>query len=79
MQRPELLKAEEVPDSALGTGDEVWAVRGGKVTIVPVQVLQRSDNIVDVTGELDVNQPVVTGGVRLATEDVAVQTAGEGP
>ena len=64
-----------VPDSALRTGDEVWALRDGKVTIVPVQVLQRSGNVAYVTGALEVDQPVVTGGVRLATEGMAVQTA----
>jgi RND family efflux transporter MFP subunit len=69
----------KVPVSALRTGDEVWAVHDGRVTIVPVQVLQRSDNIVYVTGALEVKQPVVTGGVRLATEGMAVQTAGGGP
>ena len=63
-----------VPDSALRTGDEVWAVRDGKVTIVPVRVLQRSDNLAYVTGALEAGQPVVTGGVRLATEGMAVQT-----
>ena len=67
-----------VPDSALKTGDEVWAVQDGKVTIVPVQVLQRSDDVVYVTGALEATQPVITGGVRLATEGMAVQTAGGG-
>ena len=67
-----------VPDSALRTGDEVWVVRDGKVTIVPVRVLQRSDDVVYVTGALEADQPVVTGGVRLATEGMAVQTAAEG-
>ncbi len=66
-----------VPDSALRTGDEVWAVRDGKVTIVPVRVLQRSDDVAYVTGALEADQPVVTGGVRLATEGMAVQTAPE--
>ncbi|MYA08707.1 MAG: efflux RND transporter periplasmic adaptor subunit [Holophagales bacterium] len=65
----------KVPDSALQTGDEVWAVRDGKVNIVPVQVLQRSGNVVYVTGALEADQPVITGGVRLATEGMAVQTA----
>ncbi|MCY3931725.1 MAG: efflux RND transporter periplasmic adaptor subunit [Acidobacteria bacterium] len=68
----------KVPDSALRTGDEIWAVRDDKVTIVPVQVLQRSDDVVYVTGALEVDQPVVTGGVRLATEGMAVQTAAGG-
>ena len=69
----------KVPDSALQTGDEVWAVRDGKVNIVPVQVLQRSGNVVYVTGALEADQPVITGGVRLATEGMAVQTAAGGP
>lgn len=69
----------KVPDSALRTGDEVWAVRDDKVTIVPVRVLQRADNVVYVTGALEADQPVVTGGVRLATEGMAVQTAAGGP
>ena len=68
----------KVPDSALRTGDEVWAVRDGKVTIVPVRVLQRADNVVYVTGALEVDQPVITGGIRLATEGMAVQTAAGG-
>ncbi len=68
-----------VPDSALRTGDEVWAVRDGKVAIVPVQVLQRSDNVVYVIGALDADQAVVTGGIRLATEGMAVRTAPGGP
>ncbi len=67
----------KLPDSALRTGDEVWAVRDGKVNIVPVRVLQRSDNVVYVAGALEVTQPVITGGVRLATEGMAVQTAAE--
>lgn len=68
----------KVPDSALRTGDEIWAVRDGKVNIVPVQVLQRSDNVVYVAGALEADQPVVTGGIRLATEGMAVQTAAGG-
>ena len=64
----------KVPDSALRTGDEVWAVRDGKVTIVPVRVLQRSDDVAYVAGALEAGQPVVTGGVRLATEGMAVRT-----
>jgi len=68
----------KVPDAALRTGDEVWAIRDGKVTIVPVQVLQRSDNVVYVTGALEGDQPVVTGGIRLATEGMAVQTTAGG-
>ena len=68
----------KAPVAALRTGDEVWAVRDGKVNIVPVQVLQRGDNVAYVIGALEADEPVVTGGVRLATEGMAVQTAAGG-
>ena len=64
---------------ALRPGGEVWAVRKGpKLTIVPVRVLQRSDDDVYVTGALEAGQPVVVGGIQLATEGMRVRTeAGE--
>ncbi|WP_419161495.1 efflux RND transporter periplasmic adaptor subunit [Candidatus Palauibacter sp.] len=61
---------------ALRTGDEVWAVRDDTlVTIVPVRVLQRSDDDVFVIGALEGGQPVVVGGLRIATEGMRVRTA----
>ena len=62
---------------ALRPGNEVWAVRNGVLTIVPVRVLQRSDDGVYVTGALAAGQPVVVGGIEIATEGMAVRTAGE--
>ena len=62
---------------ALRPGNEVWAVRDGALTIVPVRVLQRSDDDVYLTGALRAGQPVVVGGMETATEGMAVRvTAG---
>ncbi len=61
--------------SALRPGNEVWAVRGDTaLTIVPVRVLQRSDDDVYVTGALEAGQAVATGGIQFATEGMAVRT-----
>ena len=64
-----------IPRAALRTGNEVWAVsEGGGVRIVPVQVLQRANDEVFVTGPLESRQRVVTGGIQFATEGMLVQT-----
>ena len=62
-----------VPPPALRTGHKVWAIRDKTVTIVPVRVLQRSDDDVFVTGAFEAGQPVVVGGIRIATEGMAVR------
>ena len=67
----------KVRRAALRPGNEVWAVRDGALTIVPVRVLQRSDDDVYLTGALRAGQPVVVGGMEIATEGMAVRvTAG---
>ena len=58
---------------ALRPGNEVWAVRDDALTIVPVRVLQRSDDDVYLTGVLHAGQPVVVGGIEIATEGMAVR------
>ena len=59
---------------ALRPGSEVWAIREGpELTIVPVRVLQRTDDDVYVTGALEAGQAVVVGGIRLATEGMRVR------
>lgn len=64
-----------VPRAALQTGNEVWAVsEGGVVSIVPIQVLQRANDEVFVTGPLEGGQAVITGGIQFATEGMRVQT-----
>ena len=60
---------------ALRPGDEVWVVRGDELTIVPVRVLQRVGDDVYVTGALTAGQPVVVGGIEIATEGMVVRTA----
>ena len=63
-----------VPRAALQPGNEVWVVKpGGRVGIVPVQVLQRADDEVFVTGDLDSGQAVITGGIQFATEGMRVR------
>ena len=66
----------KLPRAALRPGDEVWTVQHGQVAIVPVRVLQRADDDVFVTGRLDPSQAVVVGGLRFATDGMAVRTTG---
>ena len=62
--------------AALQPGDEVWCVRAdSSVRIVPVRVLQRLDDQVFVAGPLDADEPAIVGGIRFATDAMAVRTA----
>ena len=64
--------------SALRPGNEIWAVREDtRLTIVPVRVLQRSDDQVFVTGTLKAGQAVVIGGIQVATEGMEVRIGGD--
>ena len=67
-----------VPRAALRTGNEVWALADKLVTIVPVEVLQRSDDVVYVTGSLEADQPVVVSGIQIATDGMVVRTGDGG-
>ena len=60
--------------AALRPGNEVWAVRAGTVHIVPVDVLQRSDDEVFLTGALELGEAVIVGGIQVATEGMPVRT-----
>lgn len=64
----------KVRRSALRPGNEVWAVRDDTVHIVPVQVLQRSDDEVFLTGALEGAQAVIVGGIQVAIEGMPVRT-----
>ena len=69
-----------VPRAALRTGNEIWALRQDTlVTIVPVAVLQRADEVVYVTGALADGQAVVLGGLQFATEGMVVRSSADGP
>lgn len=62
--------------SALQPGDEVWSVRrNGTVRIVPVRVLQRLDDEVFATGALDPAERAIVGGIRFATDGMAVRVS----
>ena len=68
----------DVPRAALHAGNEVWIVKdGGVVSIVPVRVLQRADDRVFVTGNLESGGAVITGGIRFATEGMLVRTGAD--
>ncbi len=61
--------------AALQAGNEIWTVRNGAtVHIVPVRILQRIDDEIYVTGELEDGQPAIVGGIRFATDGMSVRT-----
>ena len=59
----------------LRPGNEVWALDGEAVTILPVRVLRRFDDTVYVTGGLLDGQQVILTGIQFATEGLRVRTA----
>lgn len=63
-----------MPRSALQPGNQVWAVDDGRVRIVPVRVLQRGDDEVFVTADLEQGQAIVVGGIRFATDGMRVRS-----
>jgi RND family efflux transporter MFP subunit len=62
-----------VPRRAVRPGDEVWVVEEGRVKIVPVRVLQRSEGLAFLEGPLLPGARVVVEGIDLATEGMRVQ------
>lgn len=64
----------KVRRAGLRPGNEVWAVRNDTVHIVPVEVLQRSDDEVFLIGALEAGQTVIVGGVQVVTEGMPVRT-----
>ncbi|MCB2079478.1 MAG: HlyD family efflux transporter periplasmic adaptor subunit [Novosphingobium sp.] len=64
----------EVPVQAVRPGNEVWIVRGGKLRILPVRVLQRSDDIAYVTTPtLAQGGQLVTSSLRAPVDGMAVR------
>lgn len=69
-----------VPRSALRSGAEVWALANDStLTIVSVQVLQRSEERVWVAGPFPPRPRVVTVGISVATEGMRVSRADRAP
>lgn len=60
--------------SALKPDSEVWVVRNDVLNRVPVQVLQRSEDEVFLTGPLERGQQVVVSGIQAAIDGMAVRT-----
>ncbi|MCY4674434.1 MAG: efflux RND transporter periplasmic adaptor subunit [Bacteroidetes bacterium] len=60
--------------SALKPDAEVWVVRNDVLNRVPVQVLQRSEDEVFLTGPLEKGQQVVVSGIQAAIDGMAVRT-----
>ena len=60
--------------SVLKPDAEVWVVTNDVLNRVPVQVLQRSEDEVFLTGPLEEGQQVVVSGVRAAIDGMAVRT-----
>ncbi len=64
-----------LPRAALRPGNEVWTVGDDQtVSIVTVDVLQRSNDEALAVGELEDGRAVITGGLQFATEGMVVQT-----
>ncbi len=64
-----------VARAALQPQDRLWTVRSDdRIRIVPIQILQRADDEIFVTGALEDGQAVVVGGIRFATDGMRVRT-----
>ena len=69
-----------VPRRALRSGNEVWALANDStLTIVPVQVWQRSEERAYVAGPFPPGARVVTEGISVATEGMRVSSADQAP
>lgn len=65
-----------VPADAVRPGNQVWVVRGGKLAILPVKVIQRSDDIAYIaTPTLDEGGQLVTGSLTAPIEGMALRVA----
>ena len=64
----------KVRRSALKPDAEVWVVSNDVLNRVPVQVLQRSEDEIFLTGPLEGGQQVVISGVQAAIDGMAVRT-----
>lgn len=59
-----------IPANALRPGNEVWVVRDGVLRILPVRVIQRSDDVAYIT------TPSLADGGRIVTSSLAAPTEG---
>ena len=68
----------QIPIEALRPGNLVWVVRDGRLRILPVRVIQRTDEIAYVTTpSLAAGGAIVTSNVRTPTDGMRVRTANQ--
>ncbi|MBH5321997.1 efflux RND transporter periplasmic adaptor subunit [Aurantiacibacter sediminis] len=68
----------EIPAQALRPGNEIWVVRDGQLRILPVRVIQRSDNLAYVsTPTLAQGGYLVTSSLPTPSDGMAVRLSGE--
>lgn len=66
-----------LPRTALRIDNEVWVVEEGRVTIVPVEVVQRVEGDLFVRGDLEDGAEVITSGISVATNGMRVEIGEE--
>ncbi|MFB0610781.1 efflux RND transporter periplasmic adaptor subunit [Aurantiacibacter poecillastricola] len=68
-----------IPLEALRPDNEIWVVRNGTLAIVPVEVIQRTDEFAYVAGErLGQGGAIVTSPLRTPVDGMDIRTQGEG-
>ncbi|MGJ8535770.1 MAG: efflux RND transporter periplasmic adaptor subunit [Parasphingopyxis sp.] len=68
-----------IPVAALRPGNQVWLARDGRLRIVTVQVIQRSDSEIFVRAEpLGADPMVIIGDIGVATDGMRVRTSDSG-
>ncbi len=69
-----------IPSSALRPGNTIWVVRDGKLRILPVRVIQRTDTQAFVTtGSIGEGGALVTSNLGTPTDGMPVRMAGGAP
>lgn len=64
-----------IPVTGLRPGNEIWVVRDGRLRILPVRVIQRTDEIAYVTTpSLAMGGQIVTSNLRAPTDGMRVRT-----
>ncbi len=67
-----------IPLGALRPDDQIWVLRGGELKIVPVEVLQRTDEFAYVTGDgLGERGVVITSPLRTPVDGMPLRTESE--
>ncbi|MWV28625.1 efflux RND transporter periplasmic adaptor subunit [Aurantiacibacter rhizosphaerae] len=68
-----------IPLNALRPDNVIWVLRGGKLAIIPVEVLQRTDDFAYVTGDkLGDKGFIVTSPLRTPVDGMPLRTESEG-